>query len=92
MQVQTVNKHAERKYAEFQFAISSVENALGAVELMLKKCSDPHEKMKPSAIANTRVSKEELEGFKRQAIDALAELKTAARKYKIELTSKGWRV
>jgi len=88
MQVQTVNKYAVRKYNEFGFAISQCEIALGAVELLIKKCSDVDKKFKSPMAA----TKDELLGFQKRAQESLTDLRVAARKYQIELQSKGWRV
>lgn len=88
MQVQAVNQLAVRKYSEFSTSLSMAETSLAGLELLIKKANDPNKKFQgPNA-----VTKDELLGMHKRAVDSLEILRAAARKYQVELQSKGWRV
>jgi hypothetical protein len=87
VQVQAVNKQAQRKYAEFIGALDVVREVLGDAEKLIKK----HDGEAADA-AWSIPDKDELVAAQRKAVDDLQALRSNAKKYEKELISRTWRV
>ena len=92
MTSQAINNHNKTRYTEFEFALDQVRVAFDEVG-KLGKNLDGKKNTTGERFEGWQVpSKSDVQASLRVASDALDELRTAARKRKAELISRGWRV
>ncbi|GDY28768.1 hypothetical protein [Gandjariella thermophila] len=87
VQVQAVNRQAQRKYAEFIGALDFVREVLTEAGKLVKKHNG-----KPGDAAWSIPDRDELEAAHKKAVDDLQALRSSAKKYEKELVSRTWRV
>jgi hypothetical protein len=87
MQVQAINRRAQERYGTFVSAMDLVLDALDGLNALIDKVDD-----RTVTDGWTVATKEELQGYRRQAFDELERLRTVAKKYEIELVSREWRL
>lgn len=87
MQVQSVNRHAKKKYDNLRKAIEDVKIALEESAKLHSKLTDP------KASAGWRVpTKDQIVGAHKKATDQLNTLRESTKRWEKELTSREWRV
>lgn len=85
MQIQVVNKRAQRKYAAFVFALDATDEAFEEARKLIKG-------LRSRTTSYAVPDKDELSGALGKAERALGALHKSANKYEGELVSRNWRV
>lgn len=87
MQVAVVNRRAQERYGAFVGAMDVAGEALLVVDKLIDAADETR-----AAGTWTVATPDELQGYRIAAMDALERLRTAAKKYEVELVSRDWRV
>lgn len=88
MVTQAVNKHAVKKYQEFQEAIGQVKQVLDDSDRVLKSMREAGNHPSGWRIPDRK----ELEGLRSKAEKQLQQLRAASKRYEAELMANGWKV
>jgi ElaB/YqjD/DUF883 family membrane-anchored ribosome-binding protein len=86
MQIKTLNRRAQQRYATFVNTLDMVAEVLGEVDKLIDRYDE--DAMSDSW---TIASKDELKAFRTKAFDELDRLRTLGKKHEAELVSRDWR-
>lgn len=87
MQSQAMNRHATQKYADFERALFMAGHSLEELRKLAQKISKPAQ-----GVSYSVPTKDDVLASITAAEEELDTLKKAAKTYKQELLSRGWRV
>lgn len=88
MQIEALNRRAQEKYAAFVSAMDMVLDSLEELDAFIDRIDDDKVEEGAWSVA----TQEELQGYRRKAVDELGRLRVKAKKYEAELVSRDWRV